>query len=48
VPEPQPYVEAIRAYADAGYDELYIQQIGPNQDEFFTFFVKEVEPLLDH
>jgi len=39
-------VEAIKRYTDAGLDELYIHQIGPNQDEFFTFFVKEVEPLL--
>jgi G6PDH family F420-dependent oxidoreductase len=45
-PDPQPYVEAIRAYADAGFDELYIQQIGPDQDEFFDFFTKKVEPLL--
>ncbi|MGH8891453.1 MAG: TIGR03557 family F420-dependent LLM class oxidoreductase [Acidothermaceae bacterium] len=45
-PDPQPYVEMIRNYADAGFDELYVQQIGPDQDEFFTFFAKEVEPLL--
>jgi len=45
-PDPQPYVESIKKYAEAGFDELYIQQIGPDQDEFFTFFVKELQPLL--
>lgn len=45
-PDPQPYIESIKKYAEAGFDELYIQQIGPDQDEFFTFFVKELQPLL--
>jgi G6PDH family F420-dependent oxidoreductase len=45
-PDPRPYVEAFRKYADVGYDELFIQQIGPDQEEFFSFFAKEVEPLL--
>ena len=45
-PDPQRYLEAIKAYADAGFDELYVQQIGPKQDEFFEFFVKELEPQL--
>jgi G6PDH family F420-dependent oxidoreductase len=45
-PDPQPYVEQIKKYADAGFDELHIQQIGPDQEEFFTFFAKELQPLL--
>lgn len=45
-PDPQPYLEAIKTYADAGFDELYVQQIGPRQDEFFAFFVKELAPHL--
>jgi hypothetical protein len=45
-PDPGPYLESIKAYADAGFDELYIQQIGPRQDDFFTFFTKELEPQL--
>jgi G6PDH family F420-dependent oxidoreductase len=32
------HVDAIKAYADAGFDELYIQQIGPRQDEFFEIY----------
>jgi G6PDH family F420-dependent oxidoreductase len=45
-PDPAPYLESIKAYADAGFNELYLQQIGPKQDEFFTFFTKELEPQL--
>jgi G6PDH family F420-dependent oxidoreductase len=45
-PDPEPYLELIKKYADAGFDELHIQQIGPDQDEFFTFWMKELEPLL--
>jgi G6PDH family F420-dependent oxidoreductase len=45
-PDPQPYLAAIRRYAAVGFDELYLQQIGPDQDEFFTFYAKELEPLL--
>jgi G6PDH family F420-dependent oxidoreductase len=45
-PDPEPYAEAIREYAEAGYDELYIHNIGPHHEEFFAFFAKEVRPLL--
>jgi G6PDH family F420-dependent oxidoreductase len=43
-----PDVEAIAAafqeYADAGYDELYVQQIGPRQEEFFALLERELLP----
>jgi G6PDH family F420-dependent oxidoreductase len=45
-PDPEKYVETIKKYEEAGFDELYIQQIGPDQEEFFQFFEKEVRPLL--
>ena len=34
-PDPRPYAEAVEEYAKAGFDELYLQQIGPRQEEFF-------------
>jgi G6PDH family F420-dependent oxidoreductase len=43
-PDLDQYVEAINAYADAGFDELYIQQIGPEQDEFFRVYAEDVLP----
>lgn len=36
-PDAKPYIDRIRAFVDAGYDEVYIQQIGPDQDRFFDF-----------
>lgn len=38
------HVEAIQAYADAGFDELYVNQIGPDQDAFFTAYREHVLP----
>ncbi|HEX6340099.1 TIGR03557 family F420-dependent LLM class oxidoreductase [Umezawaea sp.] len=43
-PDPKRYVESVREYADAGYDEVYVQQIGPEQEEFFAFWQREVAP----
>ena len=35
---------AIKDYEDAGFDELYINQIGPDQDAFFAAYRDEVFP----
>ena len=43
-PDPEPHREMIRRYIDAGYDEVYVQQIGPNQRAFFKFYEKEILP----
>jgi len=32
------------AFAEAGFDEVYVQNIGPYQEEFFAFYSKEVLP----
>lgn len=43
-PDVEAHVQAIQRYADAGFDELYIQQIGPRQDEFFDVYAREILP----
>jgi G6PDH family F420-dependent oxidoreductase len=43
-PDVDRHVEAIQAYADAGFDELYVNQIGPEQDAFFTAYAEHVLP----
>ncbi len=43
-PDPEPHRETIRQFAEAGYDEVYVQQIGPNQRAFFEFYEKEILP----
>ncbi len=41
-PDPEPYVDAFRRYADAGFDEVALTQIGPDQDGFFRFYESEL------
>jgi G6PDH family F420-dependent oxidoreductase len=43
-PDLDRHVEALQAYADAGVDELFVQQIGPDQDAFFGAWAAEVLP----
>lgn len=45
-PDPQRHVEAIREFADAGYDHVYVHQIGPEQEGFFRFYQRNVIPQL--
>jgi G6PDH family F420-dependent oxidoreductase len=45
-PDPQVHAQALRAFVDAGYDDVFVQQIGPEQDGFFDFYAQEVLPLL--
>lgn len=43
-PDPEPHREMLRQFADAGYDEVYVQQIGPEQKKFFDFYEREILP----
>jgi hypothetical protein len=43
-PDLDRHVEALQAFADAGVDELFVQQIGPEQDAFFDTWAAEVLP----
>ena len=38
------HVEQIQQFADAGFDHVYVHQIGPNQADFFEFYESEVLP----
>ena len=46
-PDVDRIVEAFQEFADAGFDELYVQQIGPRQEEFFTMLAREVLPRFE-
>ena len=35
--DPEKFLEKIRSFADAGFDHVYIHQVGPNQEGFFHF-----------
>jgi G6PDH family F420-dependent oxidoreductase len=45
-PDPEAHTDEIRKFADAGYDHIWIHQIGPDQDGFFAFYENEVLPKL--
>ncbi|MDD7813392.1 TIGR03557 family F420-dependent LLM class oxidoreductase [Mycobacterium sp. CSUR Q5927] len=45
-PDAKPYLDRIKEFADAGFDELYVQQIGPDQEQFFAFWESEIAPEL--
>jgi hypothetical protein len=34
----------MRQYVEAGYDQIYVQQIGEHQAEFLAFYRDEVLP----
>ncbi|MDQ1625695.1 MAG: hypothetical protein QOJ49_1193 [Actinomycetota bacterium] len=40
------HLTAVKAYVDAGFDEVYVNQIGPDQQGFFDFYRDEVLPRL--
>jgi G6PDH family F420-dependent oxidoreductase len=43
-PDIERHVAALQEYADAGFDEVYVQQIGSRHEEFFEVFAREVLP----
>src|SRR3954447_3326153 len=43
-PDPERHRAAIEEYVDAGYDHVYVHQIGPDQEGFFDFYEREVLP----
>jgi G6PDH family F420-dependent oxidoreductase len=45
-PDPATHAAAITKYVDAGYDEIFIAQVGDDQRGFLDFFKKELQPLL--
>jgi G6PDH family F420-dependent oxidoreductase len=45
-PDLDTHVERLREYADAGVDELYVQQVGPEYDTFFDEWAAHVIPAL--
>ncbi len=45
-PDPERYLEDIRAYEQAGYTHIYFHQIGRDQEGFFRFFEQELKPKL--
>ncbi len=45
-PDPERHVAEIRKYLEAGFDEIYINQIGEDLAGFLRFFEREIAPRL--
>jgi len=43
-PDPEQHWKAIREYFDAGISQVYVHQVGPNQEGFFRFYEREILP----
>jgi G6PDH family F420-dependent oxidoreductase len=45
-PDVARHLAAIQKYVDAGYTHVYVHQVGPEQEEFFAAYEREVLPEL--
>jgi G6PDH family F420-dependent oxidoreductase len=43
-PDPQKHLDKINEYVQAGFDHVYIHQVGPDQEGFLNFYRREVLP----
>jgi hypothetical protein len=41
-PDPERHREHVTRYEDAGYDHVFVHQIGPEQDGFLRFYANEI------
>jgi G6PDH family F420-dependent oxidoreductase len=46
-PDPGAIVEKIGMFTDAGFDHVFLHQVGPRQDEFLAFAKDELLPSID-
>lgn len=46
-PDADEHVEAIEEYVDAGFDHVYVHQVGPDQEAFFEGYAGEVLPQFE-
>jgi coenzyme F420-dependent glucose-6-phosphate dehydrogenase len=46
-PDPEPVIEQVRKYEEAGLDHLYLHQVGPDQEGFFRFWRDELKARLE-
>jgi G6PDH family F420-dependent oxidoreductase len=45
-PDPEVHLEKLKPYLDAGFDHVYIHQVGPDQEGFIDFAERELLPRL--
>ncbi|HET7034848.1 MAG TPA: TIGR03557 family F420-dependent LLM class oxidoreductase [Thermomicrobiaceae bacterium] len=45
-PDPARHLQSITQFVDAGYDHVYVHNVGPHQEGFFELYQREVLPKL--
>jgi G6PDH family F420-dependent oxidoreductase len=45
-PDVEDFVKSVKPYVDAGVDEIFLSQIGPDQQGFFSFWDRELKDAL--
>jgi G6PDH family F420-dependent oxidoreductase len=45
-PDPEAHLAAIARFVGAGYDHVYVHQVGPDQEGFFRFYEQAILPEL--
>jgi coenzyme F420-dependent glucose-6-phosphate dehydrogenase len=45
-PDVDAHVQSLQRFVDAGYDHVYVHQVGPEQEAFLAFYGEEVLPRL--
>lgn len=45
-PDPEEHLQAIQKFADAGFDQVYVHQVGKEQEGFFRFYEQQIIPQL--
>jgi hypothetical protein len=43
-PDPDAHLEGIAKFAEAGFDHVYVHQVGPDQAGFLAFYEREILP----
>src|SRR5439155_19887504 len=43
-PDPKRHIEGIKKFVDAGYDHVYVHQVGHDQEGFFQFYEQQILP----
>jgi coenzyme F420-dependent glucose-6-phosphate dehydrogenase len=46
-PDPRAFVEKVGAFVDAGFDHVFLHQVGPRQEEFLGWAKEELLPAID-
>jgi coenzyme F420-dependent glucose-6-phosphate dehydrogenase len=45
-PDPERHIAGVKEFVEAGFDHVYVHQIGPEQEGFFRFYERDVLPKL--